>query len=84
MTISTRQQFADTMLAIGQENSKLVVMVGDIGHGMLKPFAAACPGRYYNIGILEPTMISMAAGVGFVKDGFGHEKLFIVINFGLT
>ncbi len=63
MTISTRQQFADTMLAIGQENSKLVVMVGDIGHGMLKPFAAACPGRYYNIGILEPTMISMGAGL---------------------
>lgn len=63
MTISTRQQFADTMLAVGQENSKLVVMVGDIGHGMLKPFAAACPGRYYNIGILEPTMISMGAGL---------------------
>jgi transketolase len=63
VTISTRQQFADTMLAVGQENSRLVVMVGDIGHGMLKSFADACPGRYYNIGILEPTMISLGAGL---------------------
>lgn len=63
MTKSTRQQFADTMFALGQENDRLVVMVGDIGHGMLKPFAEACPGRYYNIGILEPTMISMGAGL---------------------
>jgi len=63
MSKSTRQQFADTMLAIGQENQNLVVMVGDIGHGMLKPFAEFCVNRYYNIGILEPTMISMGAGL---------------------
>ena len=63
MIKSTRQQFADTMLALGREDDRLVVMVGDIGHGMLKPFAAECPGRYYNIGILEPTMISVGAGL---------------------
>lgn len=63
VTKSTRQQFADTMLAIGQEDPRLVVMVGDIGHGILKPFAEACTGRYYNIGILEPTMISLGAGL---------------------
>ena len=63
MSKTTRQQFADTMLAIGQENKSLVVMVGDIGHGILKPFAEACKNRYYNIGILEPTMISMGAGL---------------------
>ena len=63
LTQSTRQQFDDTMLTIGQQNPRLVVMVGDIGHGMLKPFAEAFPGRYYNIGILEPTMISLGAGL---------------------
>jgi transketolase len=60
---SVRQQFADTMLSVGREDSRLVVMVGDISHGILKPFAAECPGRYYNIGILEPSMMSMAAGL---------------------
>lgn len=58
-----RQQFADTMLAVGQEDPELVVMVGDISHGVLQAFAKACPGRYYNVGILEPTMMSMGAGL---------------------
>lgn len=60
---SVRQQFADTMLAVGQEDQNLVVVVGDISHGILQPFAQACPGRFYNIGILEPTMMSMVAGM---------------------
>lgn len=58
-----RKAFADTMLEVGLEDDRLVVMVGDIGHGGLQPFAKACPGRYYNIGILEPTIVSMSAGV---------------------
>ena len=61
--IQVRQQFADTMLAVGLEDPELVVMVGDISHGVLQPFAKACPGRYYNAGILEPTMMSMGAGL---------------------
>jgi transketolase len=61
-----RQQFADTMLAVGQEDAQLVVMVGDISHGVLQPFAQACPGRFYNVGILEPTMMSMGAGLARV------------------
>lgn len=63
MIKSTRQQFADTMYELGGVDPNLVVMVGDIGHGMLKPFAAEYPNRYYNIGILEPTMISIGAGL---------------------
>ena len=63
-----RQQFADTMLAVGQEDPELVVLIGDISHFLLQPFAKACPGRFYNIGICEPTIISMAAGLA--KVGF--------------
>lgn len=63
MSTSIRQQFADTMLAVGVEDKRLVVMVGDISHGILKPFAETYPDRYFNIGILEPTMISMGAGL---------------------
>ena len=63
-----RQQFADTILDVGKEDSTLVVLVGDISHYILQPFAQACPGRYYNIGICEPTILSMAAGMS--KIGF--------------
>lgn len=58
-----REQFAQTMLEVGQQDESLVVMVGDISHGILQPFAKACSGRYYNIGICEPTIVSMAAGL---------------------
>lgn len=63
MTKPVRDQFADTMLDIGREDDKLVVLVGDITHFKLQPFAQACPGRFYNVGICEPTIVSMAAGL---------------------
>jgi len=65
---SIRQQFADTMLDVGKEDPNLAVLVGDISHFILQPFAQACPGRYYNVGICEQTILSMAAGMS--KIGF--------------
>ena len=60
---SLRQEFADTVLDLGAEREDLVVFVADISHGILKPFAKEFPDRYYNIGICEPTIVSMAAGL---------------------
>ena len=61
--ISIRKQFANTVLEVGQKDSKLVVLLGDIGHFNMIPFAKACEGRFYNVGICEPTIISMGAGL---------------------
>lgn len=58
-----RDTFADTMREVGVNDPKLVVLVGDISHFALQPFAQACPGRFYNVGILEPTIVSMSAGL---------------------
>lgn len=66
MSKPVRQQFADTMLEVGREDDELVVLVGDISHFALQPFAEACPGRYYNVGICEPTIVSMGAGLAKV------------------
>ncbi len=63
MSKDIRQQFADTMLEVGQEDPLLTVLVSDISHFKLQPFAKACPGRFYNIGICEPAIVSMAAGL---------------------
>jgi len=61
-----RQTFADTMYEVGLIEPKLVVLLGDISHFIMQPFAKACPGRFYNIGICEQTIISMAAGLAHV------------------
>jgi transketolase len=68
MSKKIRQQFADTMLEVGKKDQNLVVLLGDISHFIMQPFAKACPGRFYNIGICEPTIVSMAAGLA--KVGF--------------
>jgi transketolase len=63
-----RQQFADSVTDIGKKDKNLIVLVSDISHEILKPFANACPGRYYNLGICEQAIVNMAAGlkkVGF-------------------
>ena len=66
MTKKIRQEFASTMLEVGKKDKNLVVMVGDISHGILKPFAKVCKNRYYNIGICEPATVNMAAGLSKV------------------
>ena len=68
-----RQQFANTMLELGTIDKNLIVMVGDISHGIFGNFAKMFPERYFNIGILEPTMISLGAGMS-------NEGLFPVIH----
>lgn len=58
-----RNTFASTMLEVGRCDPKLVVLVADISHFALQPFAVESPGRFYNVGILEPCMVSMSAGL---------------------
>lgn len=61
-----REVFAELMTELGGEDESLVVLVGDISHGILQPFAKQFPDRYYNIGICEPSMVNMAAGLAKV------------------
>ena len=63
-----RQQFADTMLEVGKADQDLVVLVSDMSHFLLQPFAQACPGRFYNLGICEQSIVGVAAGLA--KLGF--------------
>jgi transketolase len=61
-----RVQFADTMADVGATDDRLVVLVGDISHGVLTPFREKFPDRYYNVGILEAAIITMSAGLSAV------------------
>jgi transketolase len=63
---SLRPQFAETISRIGGVDKDLFVIVGDISHGLLSEFRASYPERYRNIGICEPAMISMSAGINAV------------------
>jgi transketolase len=60
---SLRKVFAELLLDNGRLDSDLIVLVGDISHGLLSEFRSAFPDRYFNIGICEPAMVGLAAGL---------------------
>jgi len=60
---SLRKAFAELLLKNGKLDQDLIVLVGDISHGLLSEFRFAFPDRYFNIGICEPAMVGLAAGL---------------------
>lgn len=71
--LDMKSAFPAAIENIGLLSDKCVVVVGDIGHFALQGFAQKYPSRYYNLGILEPTLVSVCAGLS--KEGFfpiGH------------
>lgn len=66
MTESLRSAFPSIMREVADHDPNLVVMVSDISHGIFQSFARDFPGRFYNIGICEPTIVNMAAGLSKV------------------
>lgn len=57
-----RKQFAKTLFDLGADE-KLVVLIGDISHFLLRDFEAKYKLRFYNLGVAEQSMMSMAAGL---------------------
>ena len=64
--INMRQTFANTVTDLAQQDQNIVVMVADISHGIFGEFREKIKNRYYNIGICEPAIVNMAAGLNKV------------------
>tara|TARA_R100000458_G_C8273993_1_gene248903 strand:- start:248 stop:1144 length:897 start_codon:yes stop_codon:yes gene_type:complete len=63
-----RKAFAEKMIEMAEKDDKLVVLIGDISHYLLKDFEDKFPDRFYNVGICEQAMVGMAAGLAM--EGF--------------
>jgi transketolase len=64
-----RKQFRDTVTELAAADERVVLVFGDISVFMFDGFARRFPGRFYNLGICENTLISVAAGLasqGFI------------------
>ncbi|MBM3299104.1 MAG: hypothetical protein FJY85_04025 [Deltaproteobacteria bacterium] len=64
-----RRQFRDTILDLAWDDDSLVLIFGDVSVYLFKEFQGKYPNRFYNMGICENTLISVAAGLasqGFV------------------
>ena len=58
-----RRQFTQTITQVFKKDKKTVMLLGDIGIFAFRNLFKKYPKRIYNIGILEQSMISLAAGL---------------------
>jgi transketolase len=58
-----RDAFAREMTSIATERSDVALLSGDIGNRMFDHFKQVAPGRFFNCGIAEANMMSVAAGM---------------------
>ena len=62
--IATRDAYGQTLVELGRENARVVVLDADLsGSTKTGAFAKAYPERFFNAGIAEANMVGMAAGL---------------------
>ncbi len=58
-----RNAFADELTKLGNEDSRVVMLSGDIGNRLFDKFKDRHPGRFFNCGVAEANMMGVAAGM---------------------
>jgi len=58
-----RNAFADELTTLAATDQRVVLLSGDIGNRLFDPLKRQCPERFFNCGVAEANMISMAAGM---------------------
>lgn len=59
-----RGQFKDTVTELAARDERVMLILGDVSVYMFREFGERFPGRFFNMGICENTLISVAAGLG--------------------
>jgi transketolase len=59
-------------------NSKIFLVVGDLGYSVIEPFQSEFPDRFLNVGVAEQNMTGVAAGLA--SEGF-HVFTYSIGNF---
>ncbi|HLC98713.1 MAG TPA: hypothetical protein VJC00_01780 [Candidatus Nanoarchaeia archaeon] len=63
-----RKEFGRLIVELAEKDEKVILIVGDIGYGVLDEFVNRFPDRFFNFGICEQSMISAASGMAL--EGF--------------
>lgn len=58
-----RDAFINQLFTFAQNDRDVILISGDLGYGVLVKFRQNLPGQYFNAGICEQNMASMAAGL---------------------
>jgi transketolase len=58
-----RKIFGQVIYELAKKDSKIILLSGDIGYGVLDDFREKFPERFFNLGVCEQSMISAASGM---------------------
>jgi transketolase len=58
-----RNAFAKELVDLAKKDKNVVLLSGDIGNRLFDEFKAAAPDRFYNCGVAEANMMSVASGL---------------------
>ena len=58
-----RKQFKNTVLSLAEHDPNIIVILGDISHYLFNDFEQKYPERFFNMGICENALVSVAAGL---------------------
>ena len=73
-----RKIFINKLVKEASKNKKIVLIVGDLGFGVVEPFKKKFPDRFFNAGVAEQNMAGLAAGLA--TKGF-HVFIYSIANF---
>ena len=73
-----RKIFIQKLVKEASKNKKIVLIVGDLGYGIVEPFKQKFPKRFFNAGVAEQSMVGLAAGLAL--KGF-HPFIYSIANF---
>ena len=61
--IKMRKEFGKVIVELAEKDKNVILIVGDIGYGIFNEFRKRFPDRFFNFGIREQSIVSMAAGM---------------------
>jgi transketolase len=58
-----RKTFVDSLIKLAKKDKKIILLTGDLGWPYLTEFKKVLPKQFINCGVIEQTMVGIAAGL---------------------
>lgn len=73
-----RQIFIEELILAAKKNKKIILVVNDLGYGVVERFANLYPKQFINAGVAEQNMMGLASGLAMEKN---HVFVYSIGNF---
>lgn len=74
----TRRVFIETLIKLTEKDSRIILIIPDVGFNYIEEFQKKFPDRFFNFGVTEQSTMTIAAGLAL--SGF-KPYVFSMINF---